>query len=100
MSIYLELSQVHLRMKNVTAAQEVIAEAKAEFKKSKEEGRITIATAMVAAKRDVDQALGILRSGTRALLAVDVGGYRLSLRGTARHNPSRTTPNTPITGRC
>ena len=61
-SIYLELSQVHLRMKNVTAAQEIIQEAMSEFKRSKEEGRITIANAMVTAKRDVDQALGILRS--------------------------------------
>eukprot|EP00670_Eutreptiella_braarudii_P008758 CAMPEP_0174315836 /NCGR_PEP_ID=MMETSP0810-20121108/6540_1 /TAXON_ID=73025 ORGANISM="Eutreptiella gymnastica-like, Strain CCMP1594" /NCGR_SAMPLE_ID=MMETSP0810 /ASSEMBLY_ACC=CAM_ASM_000659 /LENGTH=1295 /DNA_ID=CAMNT_0015425331 /DNA_START=10 /DNA_END=3898 /DNA_ORIENTATION=- len=59
-SIYLELSQVHLRMKNVTAAQEIIQEAMSEFKRSKEEGRITIANAMVTAKRDVDQALGIL----------------------------------------
>eukprot|EP00668_Euglena_longa_P004314 GGOE01005062.1.p1 GENE.GGOE01005062.1~~GGOE01005062.1.p1 ORF type:complete len:1337 (-),score=400.50 GGOE01005062.1:270-3734(-) len=61
-SIYLELSQVHLKQKNVTAAQKVIQEALVLFRKSKEEARITIANAMVTAKRDVDAALAILRS--------------------------------------
>eukprot|EP01012_Entosiphon_sulcatum_P028886 TRINITY_DN3505_c0_g1_i1.p1 TRINITY_DN3505_c0_g1~~TRINITY_DN3505_c0_g1_i1.p1 ORF type:complete len:1334 (+),score=365.73 TRINITY_DN3505_c0_g1_i1:81-4082(+) len=61
-SIYLELSQVHLKLKNVAAAQKVVQEAMQEFRKTKEEGRITIATAMITAKRDVDAALGILRT--------------------------------------
>eukprot|EP00906_Rhabdomonas_costata_P037365 RCo052578 len=61
-SIYLELSQTHLRLKNTSAAQKVIQEALGEFRKTKEEGRIMIANAMITAKKDVDQALGILRA--------------------------------------
>ncbi len=44
------------------SAQKVIQEAMTLFRKSKEEARITIANAVVTAKRDVDQAIAILRS--------------------------------------
>jgi len=61
-SIYLELVRVHLQHKNYNAAKKVVTEALSEFRKTKEEGRIIICQATVAAKYDVDQALGILRS--------------------------------------
>eukprot|EP01006_Ploeotia_vitrea_P056869 TRINITY_DN68132_c2_g2_i2.p1 TRINITY_DN68132_c2_g2~~TRINITY_DN68132_c2_g2_i2.p1 ORF type:complete len:1314 (+),score=179.62 TRINITY_DN68132_c2_g2_i2:92-4033(+) len=61
-SVYLELSQCYLKMKKMTEAQNMIAEAMKQFKGTKEEGRVTIANAMVMAKSDVDKALAILRT--------------------------------------
>eukprot|EP00756_Hemistasia_phaeocysticola_P023049 Hpha_TRINITY_DN15868_c2_g7::TRINITY_DN15868_c2_g7_i1::g.192122::m.192122/K19673/TTC21B, IFT139; tetratricopeptide repeat protein 21B len=61
-AIYLELAQVHLKQRNLTEAEAVINEAMHQFRTTKEEGRVVIAQAMIVAKKDVDNALGKLRS--------------------------------------
>jgi len=61
-AIYLELAQVHLKQRNLAEAEAVINEAKHQFRTTKEEGRVIIAQAMIVAKKDVDNALGKLRS--------------------------------------
>eukprot|EP01065_Artemidia_motanka_P029688 TRINITY_DN35779_c0_g1_i1.p1 TRINITY_DN35779_c0_g1~~TRINITY_DN35779_c0_g1_i1.p1 ORF type:complete len:1373 (+),score=488.22 TRINITY_DN35779_c0_g1_i1:98-4120(+) len=61
-AIYLELAQVHLKQRQVQEAEAVINEAMHQFRTTKEEGRVVIAQAMIVAKKDVDSALGKLRS--------------------------------------
>eukprot|EP01062_Namystynia_karyoxenos_P029524 TRINITY_DN22164_c0_g1_i1.p1 TRINITY_DN22164_c0_g1~~TRINITY_DN22164_c0_g1_i1.p1 ORF type:complete len:1333 (+),score=623.83 TRINITY_DN22164_c0_g1_i1:88-4086(+) len=63
-AIYLELAQVHLKMRpsNLPEAEATINEAMHQFRDTKEEGRVVIAQAMVVAKKDVDNALAKLRS--------------------------------------
>jgi tetratricopeptide repeat protein 21B len=60
-SVYVELAQVHVRLKNVDEAHRIIHEASVEMKGSTEEGRITMVQAMITARKDVDMALNILR---------------------------------------
>eukprot|EP01063_Lacrimia_lanifica_P030925 TRINITY_DN5002_c0_g1_i1.p1 TRINITY_DN5002_c0_g1~~TRINITY_DN5002_c0_g1_i1.p1 ORF type:complete len:1347 (+),score=658.12 TRINITY_DN5002_c0_g1_i1:120-4160(+) len=63
-AIYLELAQVHLRLKNLSAAEATIQEALAHYRGTPEEGRVVIAQAMLHCRKDVERGLAMLRSVT------------------------------------
>jgi tetratricopeptide repeat protein 21B len=61
-SLYLQLAQCHLRLKNPPQAQRVINEAAALFKETHLSGRVVIARALLMSRTDVDAALALLRT--------------------------------------
>lgn len=60
-SLYLQLAQTHLKLKNTEEARQTIAEASRTFKDTNQMGRISIAHAMIVARTDIEGALEILR---------------------------------------
>ena len=65
-AIYIELAQVHVRLRDQAAAEQTIADAHALFRNTREEGRIVIAQAMIICKKDIDRGLSMLRSVPQA----------------------------------
>eukprot|EP01060_Flectonema_neradi_P035676 TRINITY_DN6631_c0_g1_i3.p1 TRINITY_DN6631_c0_g1~~TRINITY_DN6631_c0_g1_i3.p1 ORF type:complete len:1319 (+),score=237.31 TRINITY_DN6631_c0_g1_i3:49-3957(+) len=63
-SIYLELAEVQVKLKNYSVAEETITEALSIFRGTPEEGRVVIAQAMIVCKKDVEKGLSMLRSVT------------------------------------
>uniref|UniRef100_A0A0A9XYU5 Tetratricopeptide repeat protein 21B n=1 Tax=Lygus hesperus TaxID=30085 RepID=A0A0A9XYU5_LYGHE len=60
-TLYLQLAQVELKLGHTAAARELLHEAQNRFSGTLQEGRVTIAQAMFAARQDLDQALVLLR---------------------------------------
>ncbi|KAH9601843.1 hypothetical protein LSM04_008529 [Trypanosoma melophagium] len=60
-SLYLQLAQTYLKLHDADEARATIAEATALFKDTSQAGRISIASAMIAARTDVDKAIEILK---------------------------------------
>lgn len=60
-SLFLQLAQTHLKLKNTEDARSTIAEASRIFRETTQMGRISIAHAMIVARTDVEGALEILR---------------------------------------
>ncbi|EAN76789.1 hypothetical protein, conserved [Trypanosoma brucei brucei TREU927] len=60
-SLYLLIAQTHLKLHDAEEARATVAEATALFKDTAQAGRVAIASAMIAARTDVDRALEILR---------------------------------------
>lgn len=60
-TMYLQLAQAHLRVRDVEAARTTLAEAAALFRDSAQSGRVAIAQAMLAARTDVDKSIELLR---------------------------------------
>ncbi|KAG5507890.1 hypothetical protein JIQ42_07181 [Leishmania sp. Namibia] len=60
-TLYLQLAQAQLRMRDVDAARTTLAEAALKFRNSTQVGRIVIAQAMLAARTDVDKSIELLR---------------------------------------
>ncbi|KAH8604155.1 putative Tetratricopeptide repeat [Trypanosoma vivax] len=60
-SLYLQLAQTHLKLHDAEEARATVAEATAIFKDTTQAGRVSIASAMIVARTDVDKALEILR---------------------------------------
>ena len=63
-SIYLELAEVQVKLKNYSIAEDTITEALSNFRGTPEEGRVVIAQAMIVCKKDVEKGLSMLRSVT------------------------------------
>ncbi|KPI84389.1 hypothetical protein ABL78_6550 [Leptomonas seymouri] len=60
-TLYLQLAQAYLRMRDVDAARTTLAEAAVQFRDSAQAGRVAIAQAMLAARTDVDKSIELLR---------------------------------------
>ncbi|KAG5487489.1 hypothetical protein LSCM1_07444 [Leishmania martiniquensis] len=60
-TLYLQLAQAQLRMRDVDAARTTLAEAAQQFRNSAQAGRVVIAQAMLAARTDVDKSIELLR---------------------------------------
>jgi tetratricopeptide repeat protein 21B len=60
-SLYLQLAQTYLRLKNTDDARSTVAEAARLFSDTTQMGRVLIAQAMIVARTDVDKAVEILR---------------------------------------
>ncbi|CAJ1985900.1 IFT139 / intraflagellar transport protein 139 [Leishmania donovani] len=60
-TLYLQLAQAQLRVRDVEAARATLAEAALQFRDSAQIGRVVIAQAMLAARTDVDKGIELLR---------------------------------------
>lgn len=60
-TLYLQLAQAYLRVRDVDAARTTLAEAAVQFRDSAQAGRVAIAQAMLAARTDVDKSIELLR---------------------------------------
>ncbi|KAG5511650.1 hypothetical protein JKF63_07247 [Porcisia hertigi] len=60
-TLYLQLAQAQLRVRDVDAARTTLAEAALKFRESTQVGRVAIAQAMLAARTDVDKSIELLR---------------------------------------
>lgn len=60
-TMYLQLAQAYLRVRDVDAARTTLAEAAVLFRESAQAGRVAIAQAMLAARTDVDKSIELLR---------------------------------------
>ncbi|GET85661.1 hypothetical protein, conserved [Leishmania tarentolae] len=60
-TLYLQLAQAQLRVRDVDAARETLTEAALKFRGSAQIGRVIIAQAMLAARTDVDKSIELLR---------------------------------------
>lgn len=55
------MAQAELKLHNMEAARQTLQSAQTKFKNTLQEGRVTIAQAMLAARQDLDQAIKLLR---------------------------------------
>ncbi|RNC31574.1 tetratricopeptide repeat protein, predicted, partial [Trypanosoma cruzi] len=60
-SLYLQLAQTYLRLRDTEEARATLVEATAMFKETTQAGRVAIANAMIAARTDMDKAVEILK---------------------------------------
>ncbi|XQJ24432.1 Tetratricopeptide repeat/TPR repeat, putative [Leishmania guyanensis] len=60
-TLYLQLAQAQLRVRDVDAARTTLMEAAFKFRDSTQVGRVAIAQAMLAARTDVDKSIELLR---------------------------------------
>ncbi|KAK7202064.1 Tetratricopeptide repeat [Novymonas esmeraldas] len=60
-TLYLQLAQAQLRVRDVDAARATLTEAAQKYRDSTQAGRVAIAQAMLAARTDVDKSIELLR---------------------------------------